>query len=218
MARIKIFPFGRTKEIEDQLNEFLDQISQAGLVFEMGVAAHLNGSHEGCEEKLGQISALEHRGDELRRTIETALYTELLIPDFRGDVLSLLEDLDELLDMLKSTLCSITIERHEMPDGCCGDLKDLVSVSIKSIECTVLASRAFFIDFTNVRDHIHKIGFYEREADKIAIRMKKNIFGSQIPLERKMHLRDLVEVIEQLADEAENVGDRLSIYTIKRSF
>ena len=65
---------------------------------------------------------------------------------------------------------------------------------------------------------IHKIGFYEREADKIAIRMKKNIFASQLPLDRKMHLRDLVETIEQLADEAENVGDRLSIYTIKRTF
>jgi predicted phosphate transport protein (TIGR00153 family) len=218
MERIKIFPFSRTKEIEDQINEFLDHVSQAGLVFEMGVASYLNGSNAGCDEKLAQVSALERRGDELRRSIETALYTELLIPDFRGDVLSMLEDLDVLLDMLKSTLQRITIEQHEMTDDCCGDLKELVSVSVKCMECTVSASRAFFTDFTNVRDHIHKIGFYEREADRIAIRMKKNIFGSEIPLDRKMHLRDLVETIEQLADEAENVGDRLSIYAIKRSF
>jgi uncharacterized protein Yka (UPF0111/DUF47 family) len=47
--------------------------------------------------------------------------------------------------------------------------------------------------------------------------MKKDIFGSSLPLERKLHLRDLVDTIDLLADEAENVGDRLSIYTIKRS-
>jgi predicted phosphate transport protein (TIGR00153 family) len=218
MARMKFFPFGRTKEIEEQINEFLDKLSEASLVFEMGVQSYLSGHDEGSEEKLEQVGTLERRGDELRRQIETALYAELLIPDFRGDVLSLLEDLDVLLDLLKWTLRSIVIERHEIPDDCCGDLTDLVSVSVKSIECTVSATRSFFIDFTNVRDHIHKIGFYEREADKIAIRLKKNIFTSQLPLDRKLHIRDLVEMIERLADEAENVGDRLSIYTIKRTF
>jgi predicted phosphate transport protein (TIGR00153 family) len=215
---MKLLPFGRTKAIEDQINEFLDRVSEAGLVFEMGVDCYLDcGVDEACEAKLKQISELEHRGDELRRSVETALYSELLIPDFRGDVLSLLEDLDTLLDVLKSTLQSITIERHDVPDESKKDFKELVSVTVKSVESTVLASRAFFTDINSVRDHIHKIGFYERESDKIAIRMKKNIFKSSLTLDRKMHLRDLVDTIEQLADEAENVGDRLSIYTIKRA-
>ena len=35
-----------------------------------------------------QLSEHERRGDELRRAIETTLYTEMLIPDARGDVLA----------------------------------------------------------------------------------------------------------------------------------
>jgi predicted phosphate transport protein (TIGR00153 family) len=167
--------------------------------------------------KLEQISDLERRGDELRRNIETALYTELLIPDSRGDVLSLLEDLDELLDLLKSSLFNISIERPEIPDGAKPDLREHVSMAVKAVESTVLASRAFFTDINAVRDHIHKIGFFEREADKFARRLKKSIFDSDLPLERKLHLRDLVDTVEKLPDEAENVGDKLSIYTIKRS-
>ena len=140
------------------------------MVFELGVGAYLDDC-TGCEERLKQISELEHRNDELRRSIETALYTEMLIPDFRGDVLSLLEDLDSLLDDLKSTLLSITIERPDVPEETKKEYTELISVVVKSVESTVLASRAFFTDINSVRDHIHKIGFYEREADKVAIRM-----------------------------------------------
>jgi predicted phosphate transport protein (TIGR00153 family) len=218
MPMRKLLPFVRTKAIEDQINEFLDTVSEAGMVFEMGVGAYLdNCVDKGCEERLEQISELESRGDELRRSIETALYTEMLIPDFRGDVLSLLEDLDSLLDALKSTLLGITIERPDVPEETKKEFTELISVVVKSVESTVLASRAFFTDINSVRDHIHKIGFYEREADKVAIGMKKNIFNSSLPLDRKMHIRDLVDAIDVLADEAENVGDRLSIYTIKRT-
>ena len=218
MARMKLLPFRRTKEIEKQIDDFLDKVSQAGLAFEMGVGCYLSqGVSESCEEKWNQVSELEHQGDDLRRIIETALYTDLLIPDFRGDVLSLLEDLDELLDMMKSTLRSILIEKHDVPTESKDDIKELVSASVKSVECTVNASRAFFSDLTSVRDHIHKIGFYEREADKVAIRLKRAFFESEGSLDRKMHLRDLVASIEEIADEAENVGDRLSIYCIKRA-
>jgi predicted phosphate transport protein (TIGR00153 family) len=119
--------------------------------------------------------------------------------------------------MMKSTLRSILIEQHDVPPDCKDDIKELVSASVKSVECTVNASRAFFSDLTSVRDHIHKIGFYEREADKIAIRLKKAFFYAEGPLDRKMHLRDLVTSIEEIADEAENVGDRLTIFCIKRA-
>ncbi len=200
------------------MNEFLDIISEAGMVFEMGFTSYLaNGFCQACEEKLKQVSELEHRGDDLRRNIETALYTELLIPDSRGDVLSLLEDLDDLLGCMKTNLLGITIEEPDIREEYINDLRELVSLAVKSVETTVVATRAFFTDFTSVRDHIHKIGFYEREADKIAIRLKKNIFLSGLPLDRKMHLRDSVDTVDRLADEAENVGDRLSIYAIKRS-
>ena len=218
MPRMKLMPFGKTKAIEDQINEFLDKVSEAGLVFELGMGSYLDcGVNKVCEERLKQISELEHRGDDLRRSIETALYTEMLIPDFRGDVLSLLEDLDTLLDAMKSTLQSMTIERHDVPEESKKEFTELISVVVKSVESTVLASRAFFTDIYSVRDHIHKIGFFESEADKVAIRTKENIFKSSLPLDRKMHLRDLVDTIDILADEAENVGDRLSIYTIKRT-
>jgi hypothetical protein len=69
-----------------------------------------------------------------------------------------------------------------------------------------------------VRHHVHKIGFYESEADAVAIRMKQLIFASTDDLAEKMMQRDFIDSLDRIADQAEDIGDRLSIFTLRRSF
>jgi predicted phosphate transport protein (TIGR00153 family) len=218
MAEIKGSIFRRTKAMAGNIDEFLDMVGEAGLAFEKGVHHYLDhGLDEVIEEKLAQISHLEGRADALQRTIETVLHTEMLIPDARGDVLSLLDDLDHLLDSVKSAFLSLTIEHPAIPREYHEAVKELVTVATRAIGSTASASRAYFRDIHAVRDHIHKIAFFEREADRTAIRLTRHIFASDLPLEQKMHLRDCVHGIDALADKAEDVGDHLAIYAVKRS-
>jgi uncharacterized protein Yka (UPF0111/DUF47 family) len=80
-----------------------------------------------------------------------------------------------------------------------------------------LASRAFFRNPEAVGDHNHKVMFFEKEADKVSTKLKQGIFGSGLKLDQKMHLRNFVEHIDNVADLAEDIADRLAIYTIKRT-
>ncbi len=48
-------------------------------------------------------------------------------------------------------------------------------------------------------------------------KLKRAIFASDLPLSRKAQLRNFVEIIDNVADKSEDVADRLSIYTIKRT-
>jgi len=218
MAEIKGSLFRRTKRLVGSIDEFLDRIAEAGLAFERGVSHYLReGVDEIVEEKLEQITWLEGQGDRLRRDIETVLYTEMLIPDAQGDVLSLLDDLDRLLDAMKATFVTFTIERPQIPEAYRNAFEALGSTSVQAVSSTVSASRAYFKDPNAVRDHILKISFFEREADRTAIRLASQIFDSDLPLDRKMHLRDCMRSIDALADEAEDVGDKLAIYAVKRS-
>ncbi|MBN2492697.1 MAG: DUF47 family protein [Planctomycetes bacterium] len=218
MAEIRGSIFRRTRAMAATIDEFLDMVGEAGLAFEKGVHHYLeHGLDAVIEEKLAQISHLEGRADALQRTIETVLHTEMLIPDARGDVLSLLDDLDSLLDSIKSAFLALTIEHPAIPREHHDAMRELVTVSTRAVASAVSASRAYFRDIRAVRDHIHKIAFFEREADHTAIRLNRQIFASDLPLERKMHLRDCVRSIDELADEAEGVGDHLAIYAVKRS-
>jgi len=88
---------------------------------------------------------------------------------------------------------------------------------VQSVEALARSSRAFFRDFDRVTYHNHKVMFYEKEADKVSTKLKRKIFDSDMDLAQKTHLRYFVENIDNIADWAEDVADRLAIYAIKRS-
>ena len=71
--------------------------------------------------------------------------------------------------------------------------------------------------FTEVTDHMHKVLFFEKEGDKVSTRLKMAIFAGELDLAHKAQLRNFVEHIDDIADTAEDVADRLAIYAIKRS-
>jgi len=234
--------FQKTKFLEGQIDEFLDKIAEGAIHFEIGMTAFLGAGkvNKTSEEQLFQINSLKEKCSELRRTIVNILYTEMLIPDFRGDVLSLLTNLFSLLDALGKNFQELMIEHQEIESKSPsnseeennhienqssiqkenhlseGELLLLVKMVVKSVEMVVVAARDFFRNPKAVRDHIYQVRVYESEADRISISIKKNIFSSDLKFSHKINLRDKVNAIDAIADKAEEVADELSIYAIQR--
>ena len=221
MAAPKITLFGKTKALEAQIDEFLDTLSQGGMLFEEIVKHYMShGADETFNQRIEQIGKIESNGDRLTRNIIRALYTEMLIPESRADVLSLLQDLDYMLDMYEHASFAIDVERpdiHDVPEERKKALEELCHLAVESVEVLIAAARSFFRDVNAVRDHLHKVHFYEAESDKVAMQLKREIFRSNMPLERKLHSRDFIDRIDSIADEAEDAADWLAVYTIKRS-
>lgn len=209
--------FSGTRSLENQIDEFLDKVSEAGMVFGRAMRVYLNqGANGEYDDFLNQAADIERRGDELRRTIETELYARTLIPDLRADVMALLEGIDHLINVYEGDLFRISIQSPDIPQAFHAGYMELVETVVNCVDSVVLAARAFFRDIDAVRDHSSKTIFLETEADKIGTKLQRAIFGSALPLERKMHLRYFVERIDELANSAEDVADALQIYTIKR--
>ncbi len=210
--------FRRTKALESQIDDFLDKLSQSALVFRRAVDIYLaDGITKEFEEKLSQVNELESQADKLRRDVETQLYAQTLIPESRGDVLGLIENLDSVLNLCEGGLWAFSIETPDIPTEFHPDYRTLTEQVVNTVESLVLASRAFFRNIEAVPDHMHKVMFYEKEADKVSTKLKKAIFATDLPLSHKAHLRNFVEHIDNLADKSEDVADRLAIYTIKRT-
>lgn len=209
--------FSGTRSLENQIDEFLDKVSEAGMVFGRAMRVYLEkGPGDEFDSFLGHAADIERRGDELRRTIEAELYLRTLIPDLRGDVLALLESMDHLVNVYEGDLFRISIQSPDIPEQFHAGYMELIVTVMSCVDSVVLAARAFFRDIEAVRDHCSKTIFLETEADKIGTKLQRAIFASSLPLERKMHLRYFVERIDELANSAEDVADTLQIYTIKR--
>ena len=209
--------FKQTKELTAQIDDFLDAVSEGAMVFRKGVTDYLSGDFERFERRYCAIETLENRADDLRRAIEGHLYRHSLIPESRGDVLGLLETMDDVINTAKSTLSLFLVERPEMIPELDSEWRDLAATANQTAEAVVLAARAFFRDPRGVNDHLHKVYFHEKEGDKTAMNLKRKIFDADVDLARKIHLNYFAQNIDLVSDAAEDVADRLSIYAIKRT-
>jgi predicted phosphate transport protein (TIGR00153 family) len=212
--------FAKTRSLELRIDELLDKVAEGGILFERGMTLMLErGLSLETEEKLQQLIALKERCNQLRRAVVNTLYSEMLIPEFRGDVLRLLSHLYGLLDSLKNAFQEFLIAYADVlsRNEAIADVKQLVAVVVESVQAAVLGARAFFRNPEAVRDHINRIRVFESEADGITVRLKTALFASDRPLEQKLLGRDALALIDGLADLAEEISDELSILAIKRA-
>ncbi|MEN8141524.1 MAG: DUF47 family protein [Thermodesulfobacteriota bacterium] len=215
---MKLQILNRSTGIEKQIDTFLDQVSEAGLIFKQGTDAYLAGDMEEFDRKLAEISNTEHKGDTLKRAITEHLYAKTLIPESRGDVLELLGNMDTLLDRFKGALWRFDIERPTINEEFHADFQKVIFCSIEAVEAIVLAARAFFKNISAVADHLHKVYYWETECDKSATQLQRYIFRQEkMRLSHRMLLRDLVRHLDKVADRAEDAADQMNVYVIKRS-
>lgn len=209
--------FGKTKELEEKIGEFLDTITEATIQFRQAMKYYMDEKYDEFDEKAKYIDELESKADELRRGIENKLYSEMLIPEARGDVLALLENSDDVMNILADTIIEFSVEKPEFLPEIEKDFLDLVDVALNAVDEMVATVRCYFTDLAAVPHHIAKIRVYENESDKVGEKIKRYVFSKDdLRLSHKMQLRTFVSLIEEIADKAEDVGDRVAIYRIKR--
>ncbi|RKY90838.1 MAG: DUF47 domain-containing protein [Ignavibacteriae bacterium] len=208
--------FKKIKNLEAQIDNYLDMVVKSGFLFKHGIKYFLEEQTEEFESRLVSIDTTESDADNLRRKIEKRLYTETLIPESRGDVLGLLEACDKVLNKTADTLHQFSVEIPYILPEVKNYFIELTDISVSALEEMVAAVRSYFTDINQVRDHINKVQLYESESDKIAEKIKRIVFRTDIRLSQKMHMRYFALHIESIADEAEDVCDRLSIAAVKR--
>jgi len=208
--------FKRIHELELQIDQYLDIVLKGTLLFRQGVKYYLEKKPEDFSERLKLLDELESKADELRREIESTLYSRMLIPESRGDVLGLLEQTDGVLNTATETLIQFSVQKPEIFPKFNQDYLDLTESSMNAMEEMVGAIRAYFKDLMAGRDHSDKVMFFEEESDRISQKMLADLFESEESLCQKLHIRDFIDQVENIADEAEDVCDRVSIAVIKR--
>ena len=208
---------GKTRNLEHRIDEFLDRVTESGIVFNRAVRIYLQeGASKDFEVFLEDVVRLETLEDNLRREIEPEIYARTLIPDLRADVLRLLEDTDGIVNSYEAMLFRLSIQQPQIPEQFHEGYKDLCDTVVTCVESLVLGARAFFRDMEAVRDHCIKTILLETQCDKLSTKIQRGVFDSDLPLERKIHLRYFVERLDDIANLAEDVADTLQIYTIKR--
>ncbi len=206
-----------TRNLILKIDEFFDDIDLGLLVFREGIKAYLDNDMQTFERHVQKAEALESNADKLQRSIENDMITHSVLPQHRAEVSTLIDEMDEIIDTVKSSLNEFHIELPEIPESLRKNMLSLTEASVSAGEELIPAARAYFKAPFTVREKLLKVYYFESETDRISKGIKKTIFQemSGLDLAQKAHLRYIIHHIENISDNAQKAADLLSTMAIK---
>jgi hypothetical protein len=208
---------GTTKNLILKIDEFFDNVDLGLLVFREAVKDYLSKDMEAFERHVQKIESLESNADRLQRSIENEMITHSILPQHRGEVITLIDVLDEILDTIKSSVNEFSIELPDIPDSLNHHFISIMEASVSAGEELVPAARAYFKAPYTVRDKLLKVYYFESETDKVTKNTRRIIYQEmkELDLAHKNHLRYVIHHIENISDNAQKAADLLSAMAIK---
>lgn len=210
--------FKKTKELEGKITTFLINIIQSGLFVSQAFEHYFaDGVSPVFLDLRAKVSALEAENDSLRRDVENQLYAQMLLPDMRSDILSLIEGCDKIINKYESDLILVSVERPQIPDALKSDLTHLIAVNINCVG-TLVSGMKTVLGGTHVSDFVQEVYNLEHQVDLMAIDLKQKVFQElKLPLARQLQLKEFIYSIEKISDMAEDMADLLSLFVVKHA-
>lgn len=204
------------------LQEHMRVVERCALELPPLVDALVAGDPDTVGQRKTEIFRLEHEADELKNSIRSGLPSSLFMPVARRDVLDLLASQDAVADAAQDAAGLLAVPKLRMIPALATPLRDLTR------EVTAVASAAR--DMMERLDELVEVGFRGREADAVLemideVSRRESVtdtMGSDLVEVLFDHEGEMgalsvvfwykaVQTLGQVADEAENVGDRLRL-------
>ncbi len=211
------FFFRKQARIEQGFEQFLGCIQRSIEIFDTAMLSYLeHGAGESFEKARELVERAESNADEIRRDIERILYQYELLPDSRGDLLTLLELCDHVANRIESVIRGVSMRKVEIPESLHARIKEMLVPSQSAVETLTTAVRFLFSEPSKVKLAVDDVERLESECDMIQYATIRTIYQMDIDLARQIQLERLINDLGTIADRAEDAAHALEIIAIKR--
>ncbi len=211
------FLFKKQREVESLIYKYLDNLEITKKRFAEAMNTCLDeGLCDRFEFLIDQTHKFESKADDIREEIKTLMYGKALIPESRGDIMGLLESIDEIPRLFELVLYMIKTQKLVLPTFIVPDIKELVQVSVESCDFMLKEIQALFEKSEGIRVLVSKIDHNESHCDHIERRIVTKIFDSDVDPFQKLQLKELIVNMGEIADQVDRVSKRVNILSMKR--
>ncbi len=212
------FLFKKQKQLEALIHEYMAEAKVAQDNFSQATERFLSNGR--CSPDFDflveETHKAESRSDDIKERIEKLLFEKTLIPEFQGDILELLEYVDEIPDQFDRILYAIQRQRICLPSAMINDVKDLVAVSLEACDLMQECMKCLLHGAVSLPTLLKAVDQREGHGDHIEHRVILHIFESDMDPFQKILLRDLTMAIGDIADHVKRASRLVRIITIKR--
>ena len=170
-----------------------------------------NYDYEKMPAAVAKITDIEHRGDEMTHRILIRLNQTFITPFDREDIHLLASSLDDVLDFIFSAADRLLNYKITAPSP---SAKVLAGIILRQAEELAKAVSLLGKD-SNVLEHCVEVNRLENEADKVSREAIGRLFDGEPDPITLIKLKELLEVLEEASDKAEDVADVLETVILK---
>ena len=213
---LKIF-FKKQLQIESLIYAYLDNLKMTEQHFSEALNSCLKKGVSGDFDFLTkQTHKFESKADDIREEIKALMYGKTLIPESRGDIMGLLESIDEIPRILELILHMINTQKLVIPDFIVSDIRELIEVSLDSCHLMFKQISALFKKSEELKSLVSTIDHNESHCDHIERRIITKVFDSDIDPFQKLQLKEMIIHMGEISDQADRVSKRINIISMKR--
>jgi len=206
------FPFlPREEKFFDLFEE-----SARNLVRAAQILAELLENWQDVEEKVRQITELEHHGDNITHRIIAQLHRTFVTPIDREDIAQLAERMDDVMDCIEGAAVAMVLYGVEMPTERAKELADIL-VRVTSEVSEAIPNLRHRKRLSQVPAHCIEINRLENEADSVIRSALAELFHDKVEIGDVIKWREIYEHMENATDRCEDIANILEGVMIKRA-
>ncbi len=169
---------------------------------------------ENVEEKVSEITKLEHEGDTTTHQIMAQLHRTFVTPFDREDIALLAHSLDDVTDFIHAAADAMLLYRVDSPSQRARELADIIVQAAIEVEETMPQLR-HRIDLKQILERCVEINRLENAADRVFRSAMAELFDDSTDIAYIIKWREIYEHMEQATDRCEDVANVLEGVALK---
>jgi len=195
-------------------------VEEAAKMLKDAFEDYLKGNYEEFEKNRKLIEDMELKADYIKSNIRNHLPKGVWMPVDRGVFLSLLSEMDKVVDLIQDVTEWLSLREKPVPKELEEPFRELFAKALESIQVAgkaidalnvVIESSFLEKERENAKKVVHELHKVEHESDIIERKLTRQIFAleDKISPAALFHLTKLVFLLGDIANHAENAGDRV---------
>ena len=171
---------------------------------------------ENVDEKVSEITELEHEGDAITHQIFAQLHSTFVTPFDREDIALLAHSLDDVTDFIQAAADAMLLYKVDRPGQSARELSDAIVQSASEVERAVpqLRHRA---ELKQILERCVEINRLENIADDVFRSAMGELFDNSTDIASVIKWREIYEHMESATDRCEDVANVLEGVALKNA-
>ncbi|MEN6328857.1 MAG: TIGR00153 family protein [Methanobacteriaceae archaeon] len=212
--------FGRESLVEKHFKEHARLVYECVLKLQELMPLFYQGDFDSLEDKVHEMSLLEHEADEVRRVMEIEFFKGAFLPFDREDRIILAELVDTVADITQETAYSICLSRVQFPSQFEDDYREMVDAVCETARVLKECVDMLDDDLAQAIAKAHEVETKEEVVDRIERRILKKLYDAyrngDFGILKLIELKNTAVRLGDITDRAEDASDRVLIMVAKR--